>query len=107
MAITSCTVSGTVKTPDNTGLQNVTIKASITQPFAHADGTLIAAYQVSTTTDANGAWSLTLIETATVTKTMTIVIEYPTGGTEYRRQSYTVTIPNAASANFSDLITGQ
>jgi len=107
MAITSCTISGNIKTPDNQALEDVTVKAYPTRPFTHADGTLIAAYQVSTTTDSSGDWALTLVETATVSKTLTIVIEYPTGGTEFRRQEYTVTVPNQASANFSDLITGQ
>lgn len=103
MAITTCTVSGTVKDPSNTAISGTVVRAYITTPFLHGDGTYIADYDLSTTVDANGAWSLTLIETTSVSKKIEIDIEYPTGnGTRIR--SYSVTIPATATANFSDLV---
>jgi hypothetical protein len=104
MAITSCTVTGNVKTPDNSGLQGVLVKAYMIHPVEYADGTLVAPYQVSTETDSNGDWSLTLVETTTVSATMTVAFEFPSGGADYKRKEYTVTVPNSASATFASLI---
>jgi hypothetical protein len=103
MAITTCTVSGTIKDPSNTVISGTVVKASITTPFLHGDGTYIADYELSTEVDANGAWSLTLIETTSISKKITIEIVYPTGnGT--RSRTYSITVPATASANFHSLI---
>jgi hypothetical protein len=104
MAITSCTVSGNVKTPDNSNLQGVIVKAYLIHPVEYADGTLVAPYQVSTETDSDGNWELDLVETTTVSASMTIAFEFPSGGADYRRKEYTVIIPNSASATFASLI---
>lgn len=107
MAITTCTVSGSLKGPDGAALSGVTVYAYTNAPFFHSDGTLIPDYQVTTTTDATGAWSLTLIETASVTKTIIIAFDLPTGSVEKKRKEYTVTVPATATASFSTLATGQ
>lgn len=105
MAISTCTVSGTIKSVGNSGIPNCTIRAYITSPFFHTDGTYIANYQVSTTTDNTGAFSISLIETATISKTMTLEVEYPGGATDRLKNVYTVTIPNSGSATLASLIT--
>lgn len=107
MAISTCVVSGTLKDLTGTALAGYSVYAYLTTPFFHTDGTLIPPYKVSTTTDASGNWSLTLIETATISKTITIAFDLPTGSSERLRREYTVTIPNSASASFSTLATGQ
>jgi len=103
MAITTCTVSGTLKTVLNTALSDVTVEAYCTQPFFHTDGTHIVDYGVSTTTDANGAWSLVLIETTSISKSLTVAFEFPTGSVERKRREYHVVVPATATANFSDI----
>lgn len=107
MAINTCVVSGTVYTLSGAGLSDVNVKAYITQPIIHTDGTLIPNYEVSTTTAANGTWSLTLIETTTISKTLTIAFDYPDGSAQRARREYTVTIPNSGTANFGTLAAGQ
>lgn len=107
MAITTCVVSGTVKTLGNAGLTPVTVRASIPKPFKHpSDGSVIANYEVSTTTDVDGNWSLTLIETTTPAISVVITFDYSTGF-EQRRKEYTITVPNQATANFTDLTGSQ
>lgn len=105
MAISTCTVSGTIKSVANMGLPNCTVRAYISSPFFHTDGTYIANYQVSTTTDNTGAFSLALIETATISKTMVLEVEYPGGATDRLKNVYTVTIPNTGTATLASIVT--
>lgn len=107
MAISTCVVSGTLKDVSGTAIANVTVEAYLTTPLFHTDGTMIPAYKVSTATAADGTWSLTLIETATITRTLVIAFELPTGSVERLRREYTVTVPNTASVAFNTLVTGQ
>jgi hypothetical protein len=107
MAITTCAVSGTIYGPNGSALEGVTVEAYIDAPFFHGDGTCIADYKVSTTTNSSGAWSLTLIETASVSKTMNIAISFPMGSGELHRRVYQVSVPASASANFHTLAAGQ
>lgn len=107
MAISTCVVSGTLKDLSGTALQGYSVYAYSTTPFFHGDGTLIPPYKISTTTAADGTWSLTLAETTSISKTITIAFDLPTGGVERLRKEYTVTIPNQASVNFDTLVTGQ
>jgi hypothetical protein len=107
MAITTCVVSGTLLGPNGQPLQDATVEAYITAPFFHGDGSQIADLKVTTTTDLNGAWSLTLIETASVNRTMTIAFNMPTGSVERYRREYTIVVPAQASASFATLATGQ
>lgn len=103
MAITTCTVSGTIKNISNAAITNATIRAYITTPFFHTDGTWIGAYEVTATPDGTGAWTLTLIETTSVSKTITVVFDYQGGTADRKRREYVITVPVTATANFSDL----
>jgi len=108
MAATICTVSGTCKKIDGTAFQSVTVKASCARPFVHpTDSVLYENYEVTTTTDSSGAWSLSLVETATPALTYTVSFYYPGSLNDYQRKDYTVTIPNSASVAFESLISGQ
>jgi hypothetical protein len=103
MAISTCVVSGTIKSPEHGVLTTAMVRAFIL-PLVHADGTFVADYSIEAAVNASGVWSMTLIETATVSKKMTFEIIYPTrNGT--RRKFYVATIPNQASADFDDIAT--
>jgi len=107
MAITTCTVSGTIKDPSATAIVGATVRAYIPQGFFHADGTYIAAYEVTTTTDANGAWSLVLMETTSITKTITITFDYAGNSTSniHKRKDFTIVVPATTTATFSSIAT--
>lgn len=107
MALSMCTVSGTLLTVNNTAIQGATVKATMTKPIVYGDGTFIPCTEMITTTAVDGTWSLALVETVSTNTTMTISIEYPSGGSDYRRVSYPVVIPNTATATFASLIAGQ
>lgn len=108
MAITICTVSGNVSSLLGQGLNSVTIKAYMPRPFKYPDGTLILNYEVSTSSDVSGDWSLALAETETAQLNgipITIAFEYSSGGAgDYLRREYTCVIPNTPTATFASLI---
>lgn len=112
MAVSTCIVSGSVFSLNNQGLNSVTVKAYMPQPFIYPDGTQILNYEVSTTSDAAGAWSLTLVETETANMGagigITVAMEYSSGGAgDQLRKEYTIIVPNTPTANFTDLIAGE
>lgn len=108
-APTICAVSGILRGTNGVVLQGATVIGSSIKPFIHSsDGSLVVNYQVSTTTDSNGAWTLSLIETATDSSSVTISFFYPLGSAAgNERKEYTIIVPNSASANFSTLIGSQ
>ncbi len=105
-APTQCAVTGTLRDSGGNALSGATVRAFAIKPYVHpTDSSLIVDYQVTTTTASDGTWSLTLVETATPAVTVTIEFVYTqgSGGTQVRK-SYTVTVPNSASATFASLI---
>jgi hypothetical protein len=104
MAIATCDVSGSLYNVGNAAVVNSFVYAYITTPFFHTDGSLIVDYKVSTEVANDGTWTLTLIETETVSRSVVIRIEYP-GGTQDRIvKEYTIVVPNVASATLASLI---
>ena len=104
MAIATCDVSGTITDVGGNGVENATIRAYPTSSYVSGTD-WVPGRQVETTSDTSGDWTLTLIRTAPDTRTITIEIEYPDGSSSTKVEKYTVTIPDAATANFEDLIT--
>lgn len=104
MAIATCDISGTITDVGGDPVENVTIRAYPTSSFIHGTD-WVPARQVETTTDSNGDWTLTVIQTTSVERTITLEIEFPDGGEGTKLQRYTITVPDAATANFEDLIT--
>jgi len=103
MAITLCTVSGTILAPDTAALLTAVVRASLTNPGIHtADGTFIADSYIEASVDSNGAWTLDLVETTTISKKMLFEIRFP-NNVGISSKFYLATIPNAASANFDDI----
>lgn len=107
MAFNTCVISGSIKGLDGVGLADVKVEALLVTPFFHTDGTFFPAYRLTTTTSSSGAWSLTLAETATISKSITIAFDLPTASYERQRKEYSIVVPNTASVEFSTLVTGQ
>lgn len=106
---TICTVSGTVNDPSGTAVSAAIIKATLSRPFTHsADSSLILPFEVSTTSASDGTWSLALVETTTDSAYMSISFVFPIASANANiRRDYSVIIPNAATATFASLTTGQ
>lgn len=103
MPINTCIVSGNVQDLLGQNVSGVSISAHSIKPFFHT-GTLISGQVSSTSSDANGDWSLALIETETLGLRLSIVFEYSNGTSGRKRQNYAVVIPDDPTANFSDLV---
>lgn len=106
---TVCTVSGIVNDASGQPLQGTTVTATVTKPYLHPVSlAIIPNYQISTVTNNTGAWSLNLTETASANLSVTITFVYPLGPVSgSARYDYTVVVPDADTANFSDLIAGE
>jgi hypothetical protein len=105
MAISTCTVSGTIKDVTNTAVTSATINVYLTTPFFHTDGTYIANYQVSTTTDTDGDFAIALIETESVSRSLVLEIIYPGGSTGNLKNVYNIVVPDTGIATLASLIT--
>lgn len=108
-SIQICAVSGTCRTPTGSALPGVTVKAYSNRPFIHpTDNSLIANYEVNTTTANDGTWSLNLVETTTPACSLTVAFYYPSNTLSgYDRREYTIIVPNQTSATFASLVTGE
>lgn len=104
-SITTCTVTGNVANLLNAAVANCTIKVSVIAPFFHpTSGTWISGELESVVTDATGAFSVALIETATPGVKLAFTFEYYDGVANRRTKQYSVIVPNQASALLSDLV---
>lgn len=101
----SCTVTGSIFDLTGTPIGGATVKAYLTTAYFYGTA-LVVPYELSTTTDTSGGWSLTLQETFSVGRSITISIEYPPNTTDNKvRLDYAIVVPNQSTANFSDLVT--
>lgn len=97
----TCVVSGIIKDVSETAINGATIRARVVTPYFSTTVQILPT-EVYTTSNSSGAWSLTLNRTAECI----VQIEYPPNGMDSnRRYSYTITVPNTATADFSDLVT--
>lgn len=108
-APTVCTISGLLRDTSGTVLSGAIVSATNLRPFIHTtDNSLIMDYQVSTTSAADGTWSLALVETATPAVTVMITFLYSTGsGNPTTTHEYNITVPNTTTATFASLIGSQ
>lgn len=104
MAISTCAISGTITDVGGNGVENATVVAYVTNPFI-AGTDWVPASQVEATTDSSGDFTITVIQTTSISRTITIAILFPDGATSEKRVEYTVTVPDSSTANFEDLIT--
>lgn len=97
----TCVVSGVVKDISETAVQNAVVTARIVTPYFSTTIQIVPT-EVSDTTDSNGAWDLTLVRSSSVI----VTIDYPPNTSDSKRRlSYAVTVPDAATANFSTIAT--
>lgn len=100
-----CTVSGTVYGPNGVALSGVGVEAYVTSSFTDVSGNYIAqGLAAYTTTDANGAWSLSVVRTSTLNRSITFQFSYPLSTGQAQILYYPASIPNTSTANFSDLV---
>lgn len=97
----TCVVSGTIKDVSDTAIESVTVRANIITP-AFSSTTLVVPKEITTTTDASGNWSLTLLQGVYAV----ITIDYPPNLTDSAmKKTYAITVPASGTANFSSLAT--
>lgn len=108
-APTICTISGNVSDLTDSSITGVTIEATTVRPYIDpTSGSLIPNSSISTQTDVNGDWTMSLIETTTANVGVKFTFYYILGANNAPAMyEYIVLVPNAASANFSTLVTGQ
>lgn len=96
-----CTVSGVIQDGSEDPVEGVTVEARVVSPFFTTTIQIIPK-SVTTTTNSSGAWSLELSRGGQ----FTVSIMYPPNAVDSaRRYTYTITVPNSATANFSTLAT--
>lgn len=104
-APSTCTVSGVLYGPTASPVEGVKVKVYVTTAFTDDSGNYIpAGLLASTTSDEDGAWSLAVIRTADLGRSVTFQFEYPLGNNQSASVKYAAVIPDAASAEFSDLV---
>lgn len=104
MSITLCTVSGTVQSLLGAGVTGCAITASVPSPFWHDSGIWISGEIASTMSASDGTFSLAVIETASCNQTVNFTFSYFDGIAGKRNRTYTVVVPNQASATLFSLI---
>jgi hypothetical protein len=98
----TCVVTGTLKDTSETAISGATVKVNIVTPTFNGGTALIMPKELSTTSNASGVFTVTLARGLSVL----VSIDYPPNATDStRRQVYAVTIPDAATATFSTLVT--
>lgn len=96
-----CVVSGTIKDGSETGVSGVVVQARPLNPYL-SGSTLIVPKLLETTSDSNGLWQLSLNQGGQ----FILTVMYPPNVVDSaRRYNYSIIIPAASTANFSDLVT--
>lgn len=99
----TCAVTGNVRTLLNAGVQGCIVRVSVLVPFFHG-ASWISGEVAETATDANGDFSITVIETETVGEKLTFTFDY-TDGDGRKLKKYAVVVPDDATADIADLVT--
>jgi len=94
-----CIVYGWVFDAEGNGIVGATVSISH-EPFFHGE-VLILDNGKQVTTDSNGFWEISVVETASVFKEVTFTIEKSTNPSFVHRQE--VAIPDLTTCNYSDL----
>lgn len=96
----TCAVSGNIVSPSGVAMTSVGVSARVNQSTLSGTSLIVPA-QILTATDSSGNWTLTVQQSLSVLFT----VQYPPVGTEPMRvESFTATIPAAASAQFSSIV---
>ena len=101
----TCLVSGTLFDAGSNAVSGAKVRALVMSSFTDAYGNVIAeGLYANTTTDANGAWSLAVIQTASLNQAITFQFIYPLNNNQTYYVSYPAVIPNTSTANFADIV---
>lgn len=104
-APSTCTVSGVLYGPDAVAVSGATVKVYVTTGFTDGSGNYIpSGILAQTETAADGTWSLDVIRTEGIARSVTFQFEYPLGNNQSRSVKYAAVVPDQSSANFSDLV---
>lgn len=96
-----CLVSGTILDPSGAAVTSATVYARLVAPTV-LGSTLVTPFEVSAATNASGNFSITVQQSLTVIFT----VKYPDSASDpVRTYNYTGTIPGAATATFTSIIT--
>lgn len=96
----TCAVNGNIISPAGSVMTSLVVSARINQSTLSGTSLVVPA-QISTTSDSSGNWVLTVQQSLSVLFT----VQYPPVGLEPMRvESFTATIPAAASAQFSSIV---
>lgn len=108
-APTICTITGTIRDTGGTAISGAVISVQALKPFIHsADNSLVFNYEVSTTSGDDGTFSLGVIETTTDSVSLALTIKNAAGSaSNLVLSTYSITVPNSASATLASLISGQ
>lgn len=105
MAISTCAVTGNVKSLLGSNVQNCTIRVGAVMPFFHSGGpSWISGEMGSTSTDVDGDFSITVIETESQGVKLQFTFEYSDGASGKRTKTYSVAVPDDATVALYDLI---
>ena len=97
----TCTITGSVLDASETAISGATIRARIVTPVFSSTN-LVVPKEVTTTSAADGSWSLSLSRNCSAI----VTIEYPPNSTDSARKlNYYISVPNSASSAFSTLAT--
>ncbi len=99
-----CLVSGTVRGIDNQPIADAKVWAENDRAFEYGDD-IILPQIYETTTDENGDWTLELLESETPGVTYDFGMTYSDTKRDYTRIFHDITVPNAQTADFAELVT--
>lgn len=103
MPISTCTVTGNVKSLLGSNVQDCTVRVSVTKPFFHGE-TLISGEVGSVTSNASGDFSIGVVETESVGQSVTFTFEYYDGLANRKLYKVTAVIPDEDTAPLSELV---
>lgn len=96
----TCAVNGNILSPAGVAMTSISVSARVNQSTL-SGSSLVVPSQIATATDSSGNWTLTVQQSLSVLFT----VQYPPIGTEpMRTESFTASIPAAASAQFSSIV---
>lgn len=103
MAISTCIVTGNVRNLLGSNVSGVIIQVNAPVPFTHSSSVVVGQL-ASATTDSNGDFSLTVIETETVGQALVCTFKYSDGTSANKSKSYYLVVPDTSTVDISTLI---
>jgi len=100
--MSTCVVSGTILDPSATAVSGAIVKFNLVNPAMDASNAVVVPKEVQTSTASDGTFSLTLDRGVSGI----LALEFPPNSLDSnRRYTYSIIVPNAATATLASLIT--